>query len=108
MKLLKGLIALLILAVAVVAILVICKKPSEAQKIEAESKTAATSVKDAVTDAVKAGAQVVGETATNATQKVTTGVQAAGVVATNVAAKVKGATTNAVGEVKQEYDKLAH
>jgi len=108
MKLIKGLIALLILAVAVIAVLVICKKPSEAQKIEAESKNAAVSVKDAVTDAVKVGAQTVGETATNASQKVTTSVQEAGVVATNVAAKVKGATTNAVGEVKQEYDKLTH
>jgi len=108
MKLIKTLVALLILAVAVVVILVICKKPSEVEKIEAESKNAAVSVKDAVSDAVKVGAQTVGETATNATQRVATGVQEVGVVATNVAAKVKGVTTNAVGEVKQEYNKLTH
>lgn len=100
MKFLKLLIVLLLVAAAAVVFVVMRQKKSETQKIEAETKSAAHSAMDAVTDAVGVGTRTVGEVATNVAGAARKGMQEARSVATNVAARVKGATTNAAGKVE--------
>jgi hypothetical protein len=120
MKIIKCMIILLLIAAAVAAgIVVLHVNKSDAGKIEAKTKDAASSAKSAVTDAVKAGTQMAGEVATNVAGDVKEGMQKAGematnvaakakVVATNIAGKVEGVTTNVVDGARQEFDSLSH
>jgi len=88
-------IIILLLIVAAVAVVVMHVKKADREKIESETS-------NVVTDAAKAGRAAATEVATNVATNVKLGMQKAGVVATNVAARVKEATTNAVGEVKEK------
>ena len=68
-----------------------CKGDSEAEKTKADAKAAAEKTADTAKD-------VMAETKS----AVKAGVQQAGTLATNVTAKVKTATTNLFGELKEK------
>ena len=93
----KTFMGILILLVIVTAVVVVAMHVKEADREKIESETS-----NVMTDAAKAGREAAAEVATNVATNVKLGMQKAGVVATNVAAKVKEATTNAVGEVKEK------
>ena len=68
-----------------------CKDNSETEKTKADAKAAAEKTADTAKDVVAQGKVAVQE-----------GLQKAGAVATNVTAKVKTATTNLLGELKEK------
>jgi flagellar basal body-associated protein FliL len=108
MKIIKFLFVLLLLAGAVLIVVTLHQKKTEAKKIEAETGSAASSAKDAVTDLVKAGSQTAGELATNAAGVATNvGTKIKG-VATNVVNKVETVATNVADQAKQKFDSLTH